>query len=74
MTDLANKLLGDINTEYQNQLDSGINPKQAAIFNNKTFIDKYHYDSKTLNLALKELHDYGYIIKWQIPAFTLIVD
>ena len=74
MTDLANKLLEDIRTEYQNRLDSGKTKEQSVAFDNQLFIEKYHYDANTLTLALDELNDYGYIVKWIAPGFEFVVD
>ena len=74
ITDLANKLLEDIRTEYQNRLDSGKTKEQSVAFDNQLFIEKYHYDANTLTLALDELNDYGYIVKWIVSGFEFVVD
>ena len=71
---MKEKLLKDIQREYQYQLDNGISEEQAALFNNQLFIDKYHYDANTLNMLLSELSHLGYIEKWIIPVFRYKVD
>lgn len=73
MSNLAKKLLEDIQKEYQNRLDEGKSP-QCVAFSKEIFITKYNYSEKTLDKLLDELNDYGHIEKWITDDFELIID
>lgn len=74
MTNSARTLLDRIHDEYHNRLEQGKKPEQSLNFENQFFIDKYGYsESEFINL-LNELSDYGYIKKWIVAAFELIID
>lgn len=73
MSELAKKLLEDIQKEYQNRLDEGKSP-QCNAFSKELFITKYNYSEKVLNELLDELKYFGYITKWITGDFTLIID
>lgn len=74
MSNGASELLSIIQKEYNERLNSGINKSKATIFSNDYIIENYNYNPKTLKSLVKELVEYGYIEKWIIPGFKLIVD
>lgn len=69
----SSDLLKDIYKEYQERLNSGA-AKTCNSFNISTFIEKYGYSQSTINNLLDELESYGYINRWIIDAFELIVE
>lgn len=74
MSEKAQKLLSQTKEEYQNRLNEGVEKGSAIVFNNIFFIKKYKYNSNELKILLDELEQNGYIEKWILGAFELIVD